>query len=749
MKSSSVLIRVFPWPSLLCFSVAFFSVFFRGVAAVLCGRDPRADETLYMSGFPVRGPMTKRIMAVATMGLCALAATVFTAGPTFRADYRFTGSSLTGFRPLGAAEWRVQNGEIVGTPKDASGGWLLLDGKEFQDTQIYASVKCVAGCKAGVLMRAEKTADGGMKGLLMSVTENDLVPYVVKIDAAGKEISREPLAAPAGRGGGGAPGGRAGGAPPAGAAPPPAGRGDDPTARMSAQTAALSGGRSVNPGPPPPMAPDLAAQYSKESHLAQRPNGVYVAGDYNAVEVLLTENSVQPKFNGGALGGGNTGRTVPDADRDGYGQIGFYVGGTGEVRIKDFMYKDILNHSWAPEETGKNFKQVRVDPHYYSWSAAVADFNHDGVPDIAAGAYYYTGPDFKIGKQIYTPVSFNPTSEWPIPAMVNIAYDFTGDGWVDVLQMAGNAGNGTGFLYANPKGLSRRWQKYVTIQPVGNEETLFKDIDGDGRPDLIHAGMNRLRYSTFDAKKWDPENPTAMWTTHDVSEPGPWGVNIGHGLGVADINGDGQMDFLNAYGWWEQPPAGASATWKMHPTAFGRWGASQGGAGGAEICGFDVNGDGLIDAVGPMEGHGFGVAWWEQKRDASKNISFVEHVVMDNFMTKNAGDVIFTEPHAAACADMNGDGIPDLVTGKRYMSHFSYSDPDPWSEPVLYVFHTVRDKAAPGGARFEPELVNNRSGVGSHFVVADMNRDGMNDIVTSANLGTYVFLNLRKKSGTK
>ena len=261
--------------------------------------------------------------------------------------------------------------------------------------------------------------------------------------------------------------------------------------------------------------------------------------------------------------------------------------------------------------------------------------------------------------------------------------------------------------------------------------------------------MNRLRYSTFDPKKWDPANPTALWTTHDVSEPGPWGVNIGHGLGVADINGDGRMDFLNAYGWWEQPPPGTSGTWKMHPTAFGRWGASQGGAGGAEICGFDVNGDGLTDAVGPMEGHGFGIAWWEQKRDANKNISFVEHVVMDDFMTKNAGGVMFTEPHAATCADMDGDGVPDLITGKRYMSHFGYSDPDPWSEPVLYVFRTVRNKQAPGGAEFVPELVNNRSGVGSHIVLGDMNGDGMTDIITSANLGTYVFLNLRKKPGTK
>jgi hypothetical protein len=44
-----------------------------------------------------------------------------------------------------------------------------------------------------------------------------------------------------------------------------------------------------------------------------------------------------------------------------------------------------------------------------------------------------------------------------------------------------------------------------------------------------------------------------------------------------------------------------------------------------------------------------------------------------------------------------------------------------------------------------PELVHNRSGVGSHIVVTDMNGDGMPDIVTSTNLGTFVFQNLRKK----
>jgi len=145
-----------------------------------------------------------------------------------------------------------------------------------------------------------------------------------------------------------------------------------------------------------------------------------------------------------------------------------------------------------------------------------------------------------------------------------------------------------------------------------------------------------------------------------------------------------------------------------------------------------------------MEGHGFGLAWYEQKREGSK-ISFVEHMIMGDFTTKNAGDVIFTEPHATAFADMDGDGLMDMVTGKRYMSHFGYTDPDPWGEPVLYLYRLVRNKQAPGGAEFVPELVHNRSGVGSHIVITDMNGDGMPDIVTSTNLGTFVFQNLRKK----
>ena len=85
--------------------------------------------------------------------------------------------------------------------------------------------------------------------------------------------------------------------------------------------------------------------------------------------------------------------------------------------------------------------------------------------DVVSGPYYYYGPTFKVGRQFYAGITYNPTSEWALASMVNLAYDWTGDGWPDVLNMSGNAGNGTGTLYVNPKGESRRWDTHIVVQP--------------------------------------------------------------------------------------------------------------------------------------------------------------------------------------------------------------------------------------------------------------------------------------------
>ena len=95
------------------------------------------------------------------------------ASKNFSPDVVFTGSNITAWRSVGQAAWRAQNGEIVGTPSAASGGWLLAD-RSYQDVAVFASFRCAAGCQTGMLLRAERTADGGLKGVFVSLNEGDL-----------------------------------------------------------------------------------------------------------------------------------------------------------------------------------------------------------------------------------------------------------------------------------------------------------------------------------------------------------------------------------------------------------------------------------------------------------------------------------------------------------------------------------------------------------------------------------------------
>jgi hypothetical protein len=362
----------------------------------------------------------------------------------------------------------------------------------------------------------------------------------------------------------------------------------------------------------------------------------------------------------------------------------------------------------------------RISDFYYAWSASAADFNHDGVMDIAAGPFVYLGPSYTERREFTISQTFNPSNQYA-SGMINFAYDYTGDGWPDILMTASRPI----ILYVNPKGESRRWDSYPVLPTVSTEDVAFKDVDGDGKPEVVFGGGGVVAYG-----KPDPSDPTKPWIVRPVSDK----VTVnGHGIGVGDINGDGRMDILQPSGWWEQP-ANKNSTdpWAFHPEYFGR--------GGAELSVFDVNGDGLNDVVTSIEAHGWGISWFEQKKDKDGGISFVEHAIMGDFSSKNAGDVTFSEPHASTIGDMDGDGIPDLIIGKRHFSHEeSWADPDPYGAAVLYVYKTVRDPKAPGGARFVPELIHNRSGVGSHLQVMDVNKDGALDILTSGDRGTFIF----------
>ncbi|MFL6448781.1 MAG: FG-GAP-like repeat-containing protein [Bryobacteraceae bacterium] len=630
---------------------------------------------------------------------------------TFLPDYTFSGSSLTGWPTLGEADWKAQNGEIVGTPRNAAGGWLLLD-RSWQDLGFLANFRCTAGCTTGVLFRAEKTSDGGLKGILISLNAGDLAAYGVTLDAQGKILKRNAL-------------GKA-----------PSKRGDPVTWLYTPAGNPPGTAKAEHPFPPAPnvnLMPDIPST---------RPAGTLHPGDWNELEIIVDAGATKLILNEGPV---TAAAGAADAEFGRFGPVALYVGGTGEVRFRDIGVKD-LNTKTIPKEVVSNrFRMQRLSDLFYAWSTAVADVNRDGILDLVSGPVYYLGPDYTQTREIYVAESYDPSSQYPRGCAVNFAYDFTGDGWPDEWCATGNNGDGPGVLFVNPRGEPRRWDRYEVTPDVWIEETQMADVDGDGKPELVMG----IPGGTIVLARPDPAAPTQPWKLTPISEPGPWAANSSHGIGVGDINGDGRLDVVCAFGWWEQPPAGTKGLWKHHPVAFGRWGKSQGNAGGAEMGIYDVNGDGLNDVVTSLEAHGWGLAWFEQKRSPAGEISLVRHIFMDNFDTKNAGDVLFTEPHGATFADIDGDGIKDFIVGKRFMSHFGYNDPDPYGPAVIYWYRVVRNKQAPGGAEFIPELIHNRSGVGSHLTAMDIDKDGAVDIATSSSLGTYIFWGTKVVDSTR
>jgi len=373
------------------------------------------------------------------------------------------------------------------------------------------------------------------------------------------------------------------------------------------------------------------------------------------------------------------------------------------------------------------FKRQVIDPRFFAESIAVADVNKDGKPDLIVGPYWFEGPAFT--KKTETRAALFYDKEGYSDAFISSAFDVDGDGLIDSVQLGwpGRAG----LWYKNPGKAGGDWARFLLHPAIGSESPEFLNLLAGQPSVLLLTTAKKLGYVTR-----DPAKPEAPWTFHPISPEGEW-QRYTHGIGAGDINGDGRADLLTANGWWEQPASVAGdPLWKFHPVDFGK--------GGAQMYAYDVNGDGRADVITSIDAHKYGLSWFEQLPPAagSTEPTWKEHPILSRDPAEKLGGVQFSQPHATILADIDGDGLLDIVTGKRHWAHGSKGDPEPNAPAVLYWFKLVRDPATKA-VTFEPHLIDDASGVGTQFVVADLNGDGRLDVAVGNKAGVFAFIQQR------
>jgi hypothetical protein len=379
---------------------------------------------------------------------------------------------------------------------------------------------------------------------------------------------------------------------------------------------------------------------------------------------------------------------------------------------------------------GIAWKKTVIDRRFLSEGVTVADVNKDGKMDVLTGELWYEAPEWhphriRPGKEDYRDGDKNVYSN----SFACWADDLNGDGWPDLI-VVGFPGAPCHW-YQNPQNKPSHWKEHEIWHSACNETPAYVDLLGTGKRVLLMSWQPKGKENEGQMAYFTPgDDPAQTWKMHPISEPStkdhpiPGTFRFSHGLGAGDVNGDGKLDVLCTGGWWEQPATLDDKPWKFHPVSLGE--------DCADMFAYDIDNDGKADILS-SSAHRYGI-WSHLQRSGSGSPSFVKQDLFPKLVSQT---------HALHCVDINGDGIKDLVTGKRWWAHGPKGDADPNSPAKLYWFEAKKDRD--GLIRFVPHQIDGDSGIGTQFSVFDVNGDKLLDVATANKKGVFLFEQVRQR----